>query len=166
MKCDLKNNKKTILSILLENESGSLSRIIGLFTHKGYHIESMNVNLTNKNKIFQVIIKTIGNQKTIEQIEKQLYKLINVLQVIKIIPNQSIEREIMIIKIHNTNKEKKIEIYQIIKIFKGRIIHFTLNEYIIQISGTQKKINTFIKIIKNISKITTISRSSIISINK
>ncbi|CAL4042512.1 Acetolactate synthase isozyme 3 small subunit [Buchnera aphidicola (Phyllaphis fagi)] len=156
---------RRILSILLENEPGSLSRVVGLFSQRGYNIESITVAPTEDITLSKVIIQTIGDKKTIEQIEKQLHKLIDVLKVVEIIKEKSIQCEIILVKIHSTGYARE-EVNRIIKIFKGKIIHVTLTSYIIQISGPKKKMNAFIKIIKDITEIIEIVRSGIIGINR
>ncbi|QCI27153.1 acetolactate synthase small subunit [Buchnera aphidicola] len=156
---------KHILLILLENEPGSLSRVIGLFSQRGYNIESITVSPTEDTTLSSMTIQTNGDKKTIEQIEKQLHKLINVLKVIQINQNNYIEREIALIKIKNSGYISK-QLKLIIDVFNSKIIDITSNIYIIEIIGSSKKINNFLNIIKKISKIIEISRSGIIGIIK
>lgn len=154
---------KHMLLILLENEPGSLSRVVGLFSQRGYNIESITVSPTEDITISSVTIQTNGDKKTIEQIEKQLHKLINVLKVTQINQNNYIEREIALIKIQNSGyalEQSKI----IIETFNGKIIDIIPNIYTIEITGSSKKINIFLNIIKKISTIIEISRSGIIGI--
>ncbi|QCI25953.1 acetolactate synthase small subunit [Buchnera aphidicola] len=156
---------KHILLILLENEPGSLSRVVGLFSQRGYNIESITVSPTEDASISSVTIQTNGDTKTIEQIEKQLHKLINVLKVTPINQKNYIEREIALIKIKNSGyalEQTKI----IIDTFNGRIIDIIPNIYTIEITGSSKKINIFLNIINKISKIIEISRSGIIGITR
>ncbi|CAL4042532.1 Acetolactate synthase isozyme 3 small subunit [Buchnera aphidicola (Takecallis arundicolens)] len=154
---------KHMLLILLENEPGSLSRVVGLFSQRGYNIESITVSPTEDMTISSVTIQTNGDTKTVEQIEKQLHKLINVLKVTQINQNNYIEREIALIKIQNSGyalEQSKI----IIETFNGKIIDIIPNIYTIEITGSSKKINIFLNIIKKISTIIEISRSGIIGI--
>ncbi|WP_343128328.1 acetolactate synthase small subunit [Buchnera aphidicola (Takecallis taiwana)] len=154
---------KHMLLILLENEPGSLSRVVGLFSQRGYNIESITVSPTEDITISSVTIQTNGDTKTIEQIEKQLHKLINVLKVTQINQNHYIEREIALIKIQNSGyalEQSKI----IIDTFNGKIIDIIPNIYTIELTGSSKKINIFLNIIKKISTIIEISRSGIIGI--
>lgn len=156
---------KRILLIILENEPGSLSRVVGLFSQRGYNIESITVSTTEDPSLSTVTIQTIGDKKTIQQIEKQLHKLINVLKVIPIENQKCIEREIALIKIHSIGYGRE-EIKRIIEVFNSKIIHITPNSYTVQISGSKKKINSFLKIIQQISKIIEISRSGVIGMNR
>ncbi|CAL4320150.1 acetolactate synthase small subunit [Buchnera aphidicola] len=156
---------KQILLILLENESGSLSRVIGLFSQRGYNIESITVSPTEDTTISSMTIQTNGDKKIISQIEKQLRKLINVLKVQQIQQTKYIECEIMLIKIKNSGYDiQNMKI--IIDIFHGKIVHTHYNTYIVKIIGTNKRINEFLKMIKTTSKIIEMSRSGIIGIEK
>ncbi|WP_261978567.1 acetolactate synthase small subunit [Buchnera aphidicola] len=155
-----------ILSILLENEFGALSRVIGLFSQRGYNIESVTVSPTEDSSISQMTIQTkVENENIVEQIKKQLYKLINVLQVQEIGIFPHIEREILLIKL-KLDHEKIKDVILITKIFKGKIVHITNKTIIIQITGTNKKITDYIQIIKKKNKILEIARSGIIGILK
>ncbi|WP_343189587.1 acetolactate synthase small subunit [Buchnera aphidicola] len=156
---------KTILSVLLENEFGALSRVIGLFSQRGYNIDSLNVAPTQDPTLSLLTIKTIGNKRCIEQIKKQLNKLIDVLKVVKIKKNKYISREIILIKIKKKYK-KKINKKKTKKKFKYSIINKNKKYLILQKTGNEKKINKFIKKIKNKIKIKKISRSGIINISK
>lgn len=156
---------KHILSILLENESGALSRVVGLFSQRGYNIESITVAPTEDSSISKITIQTIGDEKIIEQIEKQLHKLIDVLKVTEIGHLDHLEREILLIKIDNTQDQYN-KIQNITSIFRGNVIYITYNTSIIQLSGTSKKLNEYIKNIRELTDIIEISRSGIISMSK
>ncbi|BBI01191.1 acetolactate synthase small subunit [Buchnera aphidicola (Nipponaphis monzeni)] len=153
-----------ILTILLENESGSLSRVVGLFSQRGYNIESLNVAPTNDPTLSLITIQTIDNKKTIEQIEKQLHKLIDVLRVVNIDQKNYIQREILLIKLKIKSQSKK-DVHQIIKVFEGNIIYITITFFIVQLTGTATKINSFIEIVKNLSEIIEMSRSGVVGIS-
>ncbi|CAL4042582.1 Acetolactate synthase isozyme 3 small subunit [Buchnera aphidicola (Tetraneura ulmi)] len=154
---------KRFLSILLENESGSLSRVIGLFSQRGYNIESLNVAPTEDPSISKMTVQTIGNKKIIAQIEKQLKKNINVLNVYEI-KKKHIQKEIILIKINIEKEEKKI--LEIIEKFQGKII-LKKNLYnIIQLSETNENIDKFLNLIKKKTNILELTRSGIISITK
>lgn len=156
---------RRILSILLENESGALSRVIGLFSQRGYNIDSLTVAPTENNKISRLTIQTFGNKKTIEQIEKQLQKLIDIHKVIEITNKNYIEREILLVKIKIHEFKKLHKVNQLLEIYQGIIIDCSLEKYIIQISGTNNIIDSFLKIIQKSFKIIELSRSGVISIN-
>ncbi|QTM69294.1 acetolactate synthase small subunit [Buchnera aphidicola (Hormaphis cornu)] len=156
---------RKILLLLLENESGALSRVIGLFSQRGYNIESLNVVPTEDPTLSQITIQTVGDEKVLQQIEKQLHKLIDVLKVLVIKEKLYIEREIILIKVPH-NPHKNLEIDRITKIFQGKIIQMNISSYIIQISGNTKKINAFLTVIKTITEILEISRSGTIHISQ
>ncbi|QCI22095.1 acetolactate synthase small subunit [Buchnera aphidicola] len=156
---------RRILSILIENESGALSRVIGLFSQRGYNIETITVAPTPDPSLSQMTIQTIGDEKNIEQIEKQLHKLIDVLRVIQIGQSSHIEREIMLLKVR-TNNSKKDDIKHTTEVFRGQIVDITSTTYILQLSGTTKKLDSFLKIIRNISEIIEVTRSGIIGISR
>lgn len=154
---------RRILSILLENESGALSRVIGLFSQRGYNIESLTVAPTEDASLSQLTIQTVGDEKVIERIGKQLHKLIDVLKVSEINDTDYIEREIILIKTGNICKKKE-KIKDIVDIFRGQIISLTTEGYIIQITGSSKKINSFLELIRKYVNIIDLSRSGIIGI--
>ncbi|VFP83634.1 acetolactate synthase small subunit [Buchnera aphidicola] len=156
---------RRILSILLENESGALSRVIGLFSQRGYNIDSLTVAPTGDNKISRLTIQTFGNKKTIEQIEKQLQKLIDVYQVIEITNKNYIEREILLIKIKTKDFKSLHKINKLIEIYHGILIDYSLERYIVQITGTNHIIDSFLRIAKKSFTIIESSRSGVISIN-
>ncbi|VFP78133.1 Acetolactate synthase isozyme 3 small subunit [Buchnera aphidicola (Cinara cuneomaculata)] len=156
---------RRILSILLENESGALSRVIGLFSQRGYNIDSLTVAPTEDNQISRLTIQTFGNKKTIEQIEKQLQKLIDIHQVIEITNKNYIEREILLIKIQIQDFKKLHKMNQLIEIYNGILINDSKEQYIIQITDTSHTIDSFLKIVKQSFTIIESSRSGIISIN-
>ncbi|QCI15910.1 acetolactate synthase small subunit [Buchnera aphidicola] len=156
---------RRILSILLENESGALSRVIGLFSQRGYNIETITVAPTEDSSLSKMTIQTIGNEKAIEQIEKQLHKLIDVLRVVEIGQNSHIEREIMLLKVQ-MNQSRKDEVKHITEVFRGQIVDITSTTYILQLAGTTQKINSFLKIMRNISEIIEVSRSGIVGMNR
>jgi len=156
---------KRILSILLENESGALSRVVGLFSQRGYNIESITVAPTEDSSISKITIQTIGDEKIIEQIEKQLHKLIDVLKVTEVGNINYIEREIALVKVSNTHDQYN-RIKNITDIFRGTIISITPKISIIQLPGTSKKIDAYLKTIRELTNIIEISRSGIISISK
>ncbi|QCI19306.1 acetolactate synthase small subunit [Buchnera aphidicola] len=155
---------KRTLSLILENEPGSLSRVVGLFSQRGYNIDSINVSTTNDITLSNVFIQTRGDENTIKQIQKQLKKLINIISVIEISENAHISRQISLIKVKIIDSRNE-EIKKNCKIFKAEIIYVSHSYYIIQITGTPEKIKSFISKIEIISKILEICTSGIIGIN-
>ncbi|WAI11985.1 MAG: acetolactate synthase small subunit [Buchnera aphidicola (Macrosiphum albifrons)] len=156
---------RRILSILLENESGALSRVIGLFSQRGYNIETITLAPTEDPSLSKMTIQTVGNEKAIEQIEKQLHKLIDVLRVVQIEQSSHIEREIILLKIQ-INNYKRDDVKHVTEVFRGQIIDITSTTYILQLSGTTKKIDSFLKIIRNISEVIEVTRSGIVGISR
>lgn len=132
-----------VLSLLLENEAGALSRVSGLFSARGYNIESLTVAPTEDASMSRMTILTTGSDEVIEQITKQLNKLIDVVKVIDVSEAPHIERELMLIKVHAVGKDRE-EIKRLSDIFRGRIIDVTDSSYVIELTGTQEKLDSFI----------------------
>lgn len=133
-----------ILSILLENEAGALSRVVGLFSARGYNIDSLTVAPTEDATLSRMTIVTHGSEEVVEQITKQLNKLIEVVKVIDLNESEHIEREMMLIKVRATGKERE-EMKRMADIFRGRIIDVTDKTYTIELTGTSEKLNAFIE---------------------
>ncbi|KZE33282.1 acetolactate synthase small subunit [Crenobacter luteus] len=133
-----------ILSILLENEAGALSRVVGLFSARGYNIDSLTVSTTEDPTLSRMTIVTHGSDDVIEQITKQLNKLIEVVKVIDLNESEHIERELMLIKVRATGKDRE-EMKRMADIFRGRIIDVTEKTYTIELTGTSDKLNAFIE---------------------
>ncbi|XBC37853.1 MAG: acetolactate synthase small subunit [Buchnera aphidicola (Meitanaphis microgallis)] len=157
---------KRIISVLLENESGALSRVVGLFSQRGYNIESITVAPTEDSSLSKITIQTIGDEKIIEQIEKQLHKLIDVLRVTEIEHENYLEREIILVKIKSATSSTRKELKHITDIFQGMIVNVTSLHYTIQLSGTSNKLDSYLAVIRDISEIIEISRSGIISVSR
>ena len=132
-----------IISILLENESGALSRVSGLFSARGYNIESLTVATTEDPTLSRMTLVTRGDDRVIEQITKQLNKLIDVVKLIDLADADHIERELMMVKVL-TNEVSREEIKRLSDIFRGRIIDVTTTSYVIEITGTSCKLDAFL----------------------
>ena len=132
-----------IISILMENESGALSRVAGLFSARGYNIESLTVAPTQDPSLSRMTLVTRGSEEIIEQITKQLNKLIDVVKLIDLAESFHIERELMLLKV-KTNHDMRDEIRSMAEIFRGKIIDVTPNTYIIEITGPSEKLDAFI----------------------
>lgn len=132
-----------IISILIENESGALSRVAGLFSARGYNIESLTVAPTEDASLSRMTIVTRGNDTIIEQITKQLNKLIDVYKLIDLAESSHIERELMLIKIR-TSPETREEIRRNTEIFRGKIIDVTADTYVVEMTGPADKLDAFI----------------------
>ncbi|MCB1939181.1 MAG: acetolactate synthase small subunit [Rhodocyclaceae bacterium] len=132
-----------VIALLIENESGALSRVSGLFSARGYNIESLTVAATEDPSLSRMSIVTIGSDDIIEQITKQLNKLVEVVKVVDISESAHIERELMLIKVRATGKDRD-EMKRMADIFRGRIIDATDSSYVIELTGNQTKLDSFI----------------------
>lgn len=135
-----------IISVLLENEPGALSRVVGLFSARGYNIESLSVAPTEDATLSRMTIVTQGNDDVIEQITKHLNRLIEVVKVFDLSEGAHIERELMLIKVRAVGKERD-EVKRTTDIFRGRIIDVTDKAYTIELTGDQAKLDAFIEAI-------------------
>ena len=132
-----------VISLLIENEAGALSRVSGLFSARGYNIESLTVAPTEDASMSRMTIVTTGSDEIIEQINKQLNKLVDVVKVVDISESAHIERELMLIKVRATGKDRD-EMKRMADIFRGRIIDATDSSYVIELTGNQTKLDSFI----------------------
>ncbi|WP_305072836.1 acetolactate synthase small subunit [Propionivibrio sp.] len=135
-----------IISILLENEAGALSRVAGLFSARGYNIETLTVAPTEDSSLSRLTIVTSGSDEIIEQITKQLNKLIDVIKVVDLSEAAHIERELMLIKVRATGKDRE-EMKRMADIYRGRIIDVTDATYVIELTGSGSKLDSFIQAI-------------------
>jgi acetolactate synthase I/III small subunit len=133
-----------IISVLVENEAGALSRISGLFSARGYNIETLTVAPTEDASMSRMTIVTTGSEDVIEQITKQLNKLIEVVKVIDLSEAEHIERELMLIKVRAGQKERE-DMKRMADIFRGRIIDVSDNTYTIELTGDTSKLDAFIR---------------------
>ena len=136
-----------IISVLIENESGALSRVAGLFSARGYNIESLTVGVTEDESLSRMTIVTSGSENIIEQIIKQLNKLIDVVKVADITEGSHIERELMMVKVDAKDTASRDELQRLADIFKGRIIDVSDDIYIVELTGEGEKLDSFIKAI-------------------
>ncbi len=137
---------KHTISVLAKNQFGVLARISGLFSARGFNIESLVVGETEKPEISRLTIEVLGDGKILEQVMKQLNKLIDVIKVFDL-SNNSIKRELFLIKL-NFVKENRSEIIELVNIFKAKILDVSKDSVIIEIVDEQKKIDSFIDLIK------------------
>ena len=136
-----------ILSILVENEAGALSRISGLFSARGYNIESLTVAPTEDVTMSRMTIVTVGSDDVIEQITKQLNKLVDVVKVVDLTEGNHIERELMLVKVRAAGKDRE-EMKRLADIFRGRILDVTDKSYTIELTGTGAKLDAFLQTIE------------------
>jgi len=137
---------KHIIAVLLENEPGALSRVVGLFSARGYNIESLNVAPTEDPSLSRMTIVTSGSDDVIEQITKHLNRLIEVVKVVDLSEGPYTEREMMLIKVRAVGKERE-EMKRMADIFRGRIIDVTDKTYTIELTGDAAKNEAFIEAI-------------------
>ncbi|MDP0121206.1 acetolactate synthase small subunit [Glaesserella parasuis] len=154
---------RRILSVLLENESGALSRVVGLFSQRGFNIESLTVAPTDDPSLSRMTIVAQGDEQVLEQIEKQLHKLIDIFKVTNLSHCEHIEREVLLLKVRAVGNTRD-EIKRMVDIFRGQIVDITPKQYTIQLSGTSDKLNAFIETVKAETTIIEIVRSGVISL--
>ena len=133
-----------ILSLLLENEAGTLSRVAGLFSARSYNIECLTVAPTEDPTVSRMTLVTDGSDEIIEQITKQLNKMIDVIKVVDLENNKHIERELVLVKIMAKGANRD-ELTRLVAIFRGRVIDVTETTYTIELTGNGDKVNAFIE---------------------
>ena len=138
---------KHTLSVIVENKPGVLHRVTGLFSRRGFNIESLAVGTTDNPKVSRITIVVEGDEATLEQITKQLYKQIDVLKVFDLPAEQAIERELALIKVH-ANEKTRGEITQLVDIFKARIVDVAEESLIIEISAEKDKVENIQKLLE------------------
>ncbi len=134
---------RRIISILLENEPGALSRVVGLFSQRGYNIETLNVAPTDDPTLSRLTLTTLGDDMHIEQITKQLNKLVDVVKLVDLTNGAHIERDLMLIKVR-ANGVARDEVKRATDIFRGQIVDVGPNVYTIQLVGTSEKLDAFV----------------------
>jgi len=140
------NNDRHLISILMENEAGALSRVANLFSARGYNIESLTVAPTDDPTLSRLTLVTYGNEQIIEQIVKQLNKLIDVVKLIDLSETEAIERELMLVKTKAMG-EQRAEMKRLADIFGGHVLDVTDATYTIELTGTGSKLDNFLRAI-------------------
>ncbi len=135
------------ISIFVDNESGVLSRIAGLFSARGFNIESLNVAPTEDPETSRITLVTSGDDFIIQQIIKRFNNMVNVIRVLDITDTNHVEREMVLIKIKTTEKNRA-EILRVVDIFRAKVVDTTLKSYMIEITGDIKKVGGFIELLK------------------
>lgn len=135
---------KHIIALLLENEPGALSRVVGLFSARGYNIESLTVAATEDASLSRMTIVTSGSDEVIEQILKQLNKLVDVVKVVLLTDGDHIERELMLVKTAARGALRE-EVTRLCAIFRGRILDVTENIYTVEVTGSGSKLDAFLR---------------------
>ncbi|WP_330927210.1 acetolactate synthase small subunit [Candidatus Sororendozoicomonas aggregata] len=153
---------RRIISVLVENEPGALSRIVGLFSQRNYNIETLNVSPTDDVTLSRLTLSTFGKPEVIEQITKQLNKLVDVVKLVELTDGPHIERELMLIKVRAEGSMRD-ELKRTADIFRGQIVDVTSQVYTIQLAGTSDKLDGFIETM-NETQILEVVRSGLIGI--
>ena len=138
-----------VISILMENESGALSRVAGLFSARGYNIESLSVAATDDSSLSRMTLVTWGSEEIVEQITKRLNKLVDVIKLLDLTEHDHIEREMMLVKAQSDNGRGEL-IKHMADIFGARIIDVTTSSYTIELTGSSKKLNAFIEALNDV----------------
>jgi len=141
---------RRIISVLIENEAGALSRVIGLFAQRNYNIETLTVAPTDDVTLSRMTITTLAEDGQIEQITKQLNKLIEVVKLVDLTEGEHIERELMLIKLKATGAQRA-EVKRTADIFRGQVVDVTQNSYTIQLTGKSDKLDAFLRSIPETS---------------
>ena len=134
---------RRILSMLMEDEPGALSRVVGLFSQRGYNIETLNVAATDDPTLSRLTLTTIGDDLHIEQVTKQLNKLVDVVKVVDLTEGAHVERDMMLIKVRATGAARD-EVKRTTDILRGQIVDVGPNVYTIQLVGTSDKLDSFV----------------------
>lgn len=133
-----------IISILLENEPGALSRVVGLFSQRNFNIETLNVAPTEDSSLSRLTVTTVGDDRVIEQITKHLNKLIDVVKLVDLTEGNHIERELMMVKVKALGAARD-EVKRTVDIFRAQIVDVTPNLYTVQITGDAAKLDAFLQ---------------------
>lgn len=134
---------RRIISVLMENEPGALSRVVGLFSQRNYNIDSLTVAPTEDKSLSRLTLTTSGDERRIEQITKHLNKLVDVVKLVDLTEGAHIERELMLIKVKASGAQRA-EVKRTTDIFRGQIVDLTNSVFSIQLTGTSDKLDAFI----------------------
>jgi len=132
-----------IISVLMENEPGALSRVVGLFSQRNYNIDSLTVAPTEDTSLSRLTLTTTGDDARIEQITKHLNKLVDVVKLVDLTEGAHIERELMLIKIKASGTHRS-EVKRVADIFRGQVVDLTSSVFTVQLTGTEEKLDAFI----------------------
>ena len=134
---------RRIISMLMENDPGALSRVVGLFSQRNYNINSLTVAPTDDSTLSRLTVTTIGDDRKIEQIVKNLNKLVDVVKLVDLTESSHIERELMLIKV-KVSGAQRAEVMRLAEVFRGEIVDVTPTSYVVQLTGTSDKLDAFI----------------------
>ncbi len=150
------------ISVMVENEFGVLSRVSGLFSGRGFNIESLSVAETLDPSVSRMTIVTSGNDQIIEQILKQLNKLISVIKVVDLTGVETVDRELVLVKV-NAESETKPEVLRLVDIFRAKIVDVAPRCYTVEMTGDEAKVNAFLQLLRPIG-IKEVVRTGLVSI--
>lgn len=137
-----------ILSLLLENHTGTLSRVAGLFSARAFNIESLTVAATEDPTVSRMTLVTSGSPEVLEQVVKQLNKLIDVIKVVELSSRAHVERELLMLKLRAESSTQRAELKNLADIFRGRIVDVTETTHVIELTGTTAKLDAFIEAVE------------------
>lgn len=152
------------ISVLLENEAGALSRVVGLFAQRQFNIESLTVAPTEDPSLSRLTLTTVGSDKVIEQITKQLNKLIEVVKLMDLSEGEHIERELMLIKIKAVGNQRS-EVLRNVEIFRAQVVDVSPTVYTVQLVGASDKLDAFIKVVET-ANVLEVVRSGVSGISR
>jgi len=155
---------RRIISVLMENEAGALSRVIGLFAQRNYNIETLTVAPTEDSTLSRLTLSTLAGDEQVEQITKQLNKLIEVVKLVDLTEGEHIERELMLIKLKASGAQRA-EVKRTSDIFRGQVIDVTQSMYTIQLTGTTEKLDAFLLAIPE-SSVMEVVRSGVAGLSR
>ncbi len=155
---------RRIVSILMENEPGALSRVVGLFSQRNYNINSLTVAPTDDPTLSRLTLTTIGDDRKIEQIVKHLNKIVDVVKLVDLTDGLHVERELMLIKV-KVSGAQRAEVMRLVEVFRGQIVDVTPSLYIVQLTGTSDKLDAFITALEGIT-IVEVARTGVSGISR
>jgi len=157
---------RRIISVLLENEPGALSRIMGLFSQRGYNVDSLCVSTTTDPSLSRITITTVGDDKVIEQITKQINKLVDVFKVMDLTEGSHLERELMLIKVATPTEQIRAEVKRNTDIFRGNIVDVNARNYTIQLTGPSDKLDVFIDTTSDYTDVIEVARTGVCGLSR
>jgi len=140
--------KKHIVVLLVRDAPGVMTKITGLFARRNFNIDTINVGKTNSPKVSRIVLTLEANQKTLEQLEKQVNKLIDVIKVIELDPEKSVVRELCLVKVSVKDQNARKELTTYAETFRASIVDITHNSMVIQLAGKPEQIDSFLALIK------------------
>ncbi|MBW2980204.1 acetolactate synthase small subunit [Candidatus Woesearchaeota archaeon] len=157
--------QKHVIAMLVEDQPGVLTRIAGMFARRGFNIDTITVGKTTKKGISKMVITVIGDDATLEQVEKQINKLVDTIKVMEMPSDKSIIRELCLLKVNLPDKKAKEEILRYTKIYKTKIVDITQKDVTAELVGTPDKIDSFIELMKPFG-VREISRTGVTAVSR